>query len=99
EQAGAASALAERLVVPHEEQLVLTLVDLRQPYRPGQREPVLVPLEGVLHGPQRSERIAGSVQFVIAQEFESGAVVLIRAGLGQHVDLRSLSSELGRVDA
>src|SRR6058998_1471982 len=39
-----------------------------------------------------------SVQGIVAEEFEQGAVICVAAGLGEHVDLRALMPELRGVN-
>src|SRR5262249_30485975 len=54
--------------------------------------------EGILGGAYGSEGVRVRVHFVVAQELEQRTVILIGAGLGEHVDLRSLPAELCRID-
>src|SRR2546426_6630224 len=39
-----------------------------------------------------------SVQDIVAEEFEQGAMICVAAGLGEHVDLGALMPELRRVN-
>src|SRR5947199_7420386 len=44
------------------------------------------------------ECVGLSVQGIVAEEFEQGAVIRVAAGLGEHVDLRALMPELRGVN-
>src|SRR2546427_686573 len=44
------------------------------------------------------ECVGLSVQSIVAEEFEQGAVICVAAGLGEHVDLRALMPELRGVN-
>ena len=66
---------------------------------PPSVKPYWFHLKGSLAGPERSEGIGIGVHLVVAEELEERAVILVRAGLGQHVDLGGLAAELGRIDA
>src|SRR5690242_3754445 len=49
---GGIPALAVRLIVAHEEQLVPAIEQLGNPHGSAQREAVLIPFEGILRGTQ-----------------------------------------------
>src|SRR2546425_2623248 len=44
------------------------------------------------------ECVGLSVQDIVAEEFEQGAMICVAAGLGEHVDLRALMPELRGVN-
>src|SRR5262249_61392584 len=44
------------------------------------------------------ECIRLSVQGIVAEEFEQGAMISVAAGLGEHIDLSALMSELSGVN-
>src|SRR5262249_51881122 len=67
--------------------------------RTAERESELVPLEGILRRPGSGKRVVFGVQFVVAQEVEERAVVLVASWLGRYVNLGGLATELRGIDA
>src|ERR1051326_836661 len=47
---------------------------------------------------EAGECVRLSVESVVAEEFEQGAMIRVAAGLGEHIDLSALMPELGRVN-
>ena len=91
------AALAEPLVVRHEEEAILAIEQLGDRHRAAEREAELVPLEGVLFGAVGGEGIVLGIQFVVAEELIERAVIGVAAALGGDVDLGGSAAEFSGI--
>ena len=88
-------------VVDHEEEAVLAVEDVGNRDRSGEHESVVVVFIGErLRGRSGIEVVIPEcVRVVVAQEVEPGAVIIVGAALGDHVDLGRVVTVLGGIDA
>src|SRR5262245_53527908 len=101
-----ALAAAARFVIDHEKGLVVAVINLRDPKRPGQHSAEIVLSQAVFLRSRLTRRveivleIIFGVEDVVAQEFERRAVPIVAARFGDDVDLRArVEAVLGRIAA